>query len=166
MSVTAVLTPERIFVAGDGATRVHDKAGALVQLSQLFASASAGRKPGRSPAPDEILRVLVERERQQSTGVGGGVAIPHGAMGNLDAQLGALLVIRPAIDFDAVDGVPVSIVFGLLGPRGAPAAHLKLLARVARLLRDEDARGRIAQVRTGAEAFTLVSELDRRNERA
>jgi len=108
-----------------------------------------------------ILRVLTERERLQSTGVGGGVAVPHGSVAELQSQIGALLVCPRPIDFDAIDGAPVNILFALVGPKGAPAEHLKILARVSRLLREAAFRERLAQAQSGSEAYRLISSSER-----
>ncbi len=161
MSVAAILSPERIFIAGAEEDSIVDKSGALERLSHLFARATRTTRSPRSISREEILEVLIERERQQSTGVGGGVAVPHGALDGLEVQLGALLVLKRPIAFGSLDARPVSIVFGLLGPRGAAAQHLKLLARIARLLRDDAARARIASARDSEAAYAVVCDLER-----
>jgi PTS system nitrogen regulatory IIA component len=79
---------------------------------------------------------LLERERLGSTGIGGGIAIPHARMPALAKPIGLFARIAQPIDFDAVDDRPVDIVFLLVAPEGAGADHLKALARVSRLLRD------------------------------
>jgi nitrogen PTS system EIIA component len=83
-----------------------------------------------------IFDVLLERERLGSTGVGNGIAIPHGKIGGLDRLYGLFARADQAIDFDAIDEQPVDLIFLLLAPEGAGADHLKALARVSRLLRD------------------------------
>lgn len=84
-----------------------------------------------------ILEILLERERLGTTGVGHGVAIPHGRMPGLTSLFGMFAQLSNPIDFDAVDDQPVDLVFLLLVPEGAGADHLKALARISRLLRDE-----------------------------
>ncbi len=79
---------------------------------------------------------LLERERLGSTGIGGGIAIPHGRMAGLAAPVGLFARLAQPIDFDSIDERPVDIVFLLVAPEGAGAEHLKALARVSRLLRD------------------------------
>ena len=96
----------------------------------------------RSPAHDRqheraIFETLLERERLGTTGVGRGVAIPHGKLAGLPRVYGVFARLEKAIDFDAVDDRPVDLVFLLLAPEMAGADHLKALARVSRLLRDE-----------------------------
>lgn len=83
-----------------------------------------------------IFDVLVERERLGTTGVGHGIAIPHGKLPNLDHVFGVFARLERPIDFDAIDEQPVDLIFLLLAPETAGADHLKALARVSRLLRD------------------------------
>lgn len=87
-----------------------------------------------------IEAALMERERLGSTGVGHGVAIPHGKIKGLDEIIGLLATLDAPIDFDSVDGEPVDILFVLLAPEAATAAHLKALAKVSRFLRDASNR--------------------------
>ncbi len=84
----------------------------------------------------EIFDTLLHRERLGSTGVGSGIAIPHGKLPDLAQLFGMFARLEKPIDFDALDGEPVDLVFLLLAPEAAGADHLKALARVARLMRD------------------------------
>lgn len=86
----------------------------------------------------QIFEKLVQRERLGSTGVGQGVAIPHGKLPDLDGIYGIFALLDKPISYDAMDDKPVDIVFLLLAPEGAGADHLKALALIARVLRDED----------------------------
>lgn len=83
-----------------------------------------------------IFDVLLERERLGTTGVGNGIAIPHGKIAELTRMYGLFARLEKLIDFDSVDDRPVDLIFLLLAPEGAGADHLKALARVSRLLRD------------------------------
>jgi PTS system nitrogen regulatory IIA component len=83
-----------------------------------------------------IFDVLLERERLGTTGVGNGIAIPHGKLPELNRLYGLFARLEKPIDFEAVDDRPVDLIFLLLAPEGAGADHLKALARVSRLLRD------------------------------
>ncbi|MEI6557116.1 MAG: PTS IIA-like nitrogen regulatory protein PtsN [Rhodospirillaceae bacterium] len=83
-----------------------------------------------------IFDVLLERERLGTTGVGQGIAIPHGKLSSLNRVYGIFARLERAIDFDAIDEQPVDLMFLLLAPEQAGADHLKALARVSRLLRD------------------------------
>ena len=83
-----------------------------------------------------IFDVLLERERLGTTGVGNGIAIPHGKLAGVDRLYGMFARLESGIDFDAIDERPVDLIFMLLAPENAGADHLKALARVSRLLRD------------------------------
>jgi PTS system nitrogen regulatory IIA component len=85
-----------------------------------------------------ILENLTQREKLGSTGVGGGIAIPHGKLATLDRMFGLFARLDRPVDFEALDSQPVDLVFLLLAPENAGADHLKALARVARLFRDAD----------------------------
>lgn len=85
----------------------------------------------------EIFETLLQRERLGSTGVGHGAAIPHCKLPKLDRLYGVFARLEKPIDFEALDGEPVDLVFVLLAPEGAGADHLKALALIARMLRDE-----------------------------
>ncbi len=84
-----------------------------------------------------IFDVLLERERLGTTGVGHGIAIPHGKLPNLERVYGVFARLERPIDFDAIDEQPVDLIFLLLAPEHAGADHLKALARVSRMLRDQ-----------------------------
>ncbi|MES0883053.1 PTS IIA-like nitrogen regulatory protein PtsN [Roseibium sp. SCP14] len=84
----------------------------------------------------EIFDTLLQRERLGSTGVGHGIAIPHGKLTRLDRLVGLFAKLEKPVDFDSLDDEPVDLVFLLLAPEGAGADHLKALARIARQLRD------------------------------
>jgi PTS system nitrogen regulatory IIA component len=110
--------------------KVKNKKQALQELA-----ARAAELSGRSDR--EIFDTLLQRERLGSTGIGHGVAIPHGKLAKLEELVGLFARLEKPIDFDAIDGEPVDLLFLLLAPEGAGADHLKALARIARLLRDE-----------------------------
>ncbi|MEK9831741.1 MAG: PTS IIA-like nitrogen regulatory protein PtsN [Rhodospirillaceae bacterium] len=85
-----------------------------------------------------VFDILVERERLGSTGVGAGLAIPHGKLPGLERLQGVFARLEKPVDFDSIDDEPVDLVFLLLAPEGAGADHLKALARVSRIMRDRD----------------------------
>jgi PTS system nitrogen regulatory IIA component len=86
-----------------------------------------------------IFSVLMKRERLGTTGVGNGIAIPHGKLPALDRLYGVFARLDHPIDFDSIDDRPVDLIFLLLAPESSGADHLKALARVSRLLRDKTA---------------------------
>lgn len=114
---------------------ISHKTGCKKQLLHDLADLAA-KKTGQKS--QEIFQTLLEREKLGSTGVGNGIAIPHGKLDSLDDITGIVLVLDEPIDFDALDDQPVDIVFLLLVPEVSGADHLKALARVARILREPD----------------------------
>ena len=109
--------------------RVTSKKQALQELAKRAAELTG--QPERA-----IFEVLIERERLGTTGVGNGIAIPHGKLADLDRLYGLFARIETPIDFDAIDEQPVDLICVLLAPETAGADNLKALARVSRLLRD------------------------------
>jgi len=105
-----------------------------------------------------IFDVLLERERLGSTGVGRGIAIPHGKLPHLQGVFGAFARLERPIDFDAVDEQPVDLVFLLLAPEGAGADHLKALARISRMLRDESLCEKLRGCQSADAIFALLSQ--------
>ncbi len=94
-----------------------------------------------------IFEALLQREKLGSTGIGHGIAIPHGKLPQLDRLFGLFARLDRPIDFESLDGQPVDLIFLLLAPEGAGADHLKALARVARLLRDPDIANKLRESR-------------------
>ena len=113
------------------ALKVNGKKQALQEIA-----AKAAVLTGQSERT--ILEILLQREKLGSTGVGNGVAIPHGKLAKLATVFGLFARLERPVDFEALDGQPVDLIFLLLAPEGAGADHLKALARVARLLRDPE----------------------------
>ncbi|MDE0172300.1 MAG: PTS sugar transporter subunit IIA [Defluviicoccus sp.] len=107
-----------------------------------------------------VFSVLLERERLGTTGVGEGVAIPHGKIADLDGLCGLFVRLDGAVDFDSIDDRPVDLVFLLLAQEGASADHLKALARVSRLMRDPEVRDGL---RSAADADALYAVLTSEN---
>ena len=91
----------------------------------------------------QILSTLIDRENLGSTGIGHGVALPHGRIQGLDEVIGIFLRLEEPLDFDAVDHLPVNLVFAILVPQDATEEHLKLLASLACVFRDEETRDRL-----------------------
>ena len=104
-----------------------------------------------------IFDVLLERERLGTTGVGRGIAIPHGKLSELDRLHGIFAVLEQPIEFESVDDQPVDLIFLLLAPESAGADHLKALARVSRLLRDSNFCDRLRATATPGELFDTLT---------
>lgn len=106
----------------------------------------------------EIFDVLLERERLGTTGVGHGIAIPHGKLAKLQSLHALFARMEQPIDFDAIDDEPVDLVFLLLAPESAGADHLKALARVSRLLRDRTVCGKLRGCESRDAIYALFNE--------
>jgi nitrogen PTS system EIIA component len=104
-----------------------------------------------------IFDSLLQRERLGSTGIGNGIAIPHGKFEGIDRLVGLFARLDKAIDFDALDGQPVDLVFVLLAPEGAGADHLKGLAKVARILRNPAIAAKLRTLREADVMFDIMT---------
>ena len=142
--LTDLLRPERVRVP----ILAPDKRGVLDELARLVAETGGG------PHGD-VLRAVEEREAVLSTGIGFGVAIPHGRSPAIPELVIAAGVTAGPIAFDAIDGEPVRLVFLIAGPDAAAGHHVRLLARIARIVRHEETRARLQAAPT-AEAFSAV----------
>ena len=127
MTLTDLVAPNAILPA----LKVNNKKQAIQELA-----ARAAALTGQSEKA--ILEILFQREKLGSTAVGNGVAIPHGKLPKLGRLFGLFARLDRPVEFEALDGQPVDLVFLLLAPEAAGADHLKALARVARLLRDPE----------------------------
>jgi PTS system nitrogen regulatory IIA component len=127
MSLTDLIAPNAVIPA----LKVTSKKQAIQELA-----AQAAQLTGHSERA--ITEILLQREKLGSTGVGSGIAIPHGKLPKLAKLFGMFARLEQPVDFEALDGQPVDLVFLLLAPETAGADHLKALARIARLLRDPD----------------------------
>lgn len=125
MEIADLLDPKAVVAH----LKVTGKKQALQELARRAAELS-----GRDER--QIFDVLLERERLGTTGVGHGIAIPHGKLAALPKPFGLFARIDQGINFDAIDDQPVDLIFLLLSPEGAGADHLKALARISRLMRD------------------------------
>lgn len=125
MNISDLLVPDAVVAA----LKAQSKKQLLLEL--------AARTHALTGFPERrVFEVLMERERLGTTGVGAGIAIPHGRMTGVSTITGLFARLDAPVDYEAVDGQPVDLVFMLLAPESAGADHLKALARVSRLLRD------------------------------
>ena len=154
MKLSDILTLERI----DTHLHATDKSAVLRALSRLIACEGSNTT---DPAPQATIeRVLDEREKLASTGIGDGVAIPHGRVAGLDHFVAALAIRPEGVPFDAIDGRPASIFFAVVGPEKAAGEHLKCLARIGRVLRDDAVRTRLLSATGPADALAIVTSAD------
>ena len=129
------------------------KAGSKKQVLQELAQIASSLT---DLTPREVFEVLLQRERLGSTGLGQGIAIPHGKFSSLDGVRGVFARLSNPVEFDAVDGKPVDLVFLLLAPESAGADHLKALARVSRLLREPEVVKKLRGSVTAAALFWVL----------
>src|SRR5829696_1362940 len=146
MPLTDLVAPNAILPA----LRANNKKQVLQELA-----AKAAELTGQNERA--ILEILLQRERLGSTGVGNGVAIPHGKLANLGRLFGLFARLERPVDFEALDGRAVDLVFLLLAPEGAGADHLKALARVARLLRDHDVARKLRDSRDAEALYAVLA---------
>ncbi len=146
MELDKLLDPSRVYAKLPASSKKQ----ALQELAKLAASETD--KPQRL-----IFDALLERERLGTTGVGGGVAIPHGTVPGLEEIIGLFARLAKPVDFDAPDGQPVDMVFLLLAPETSGADHLKALARVSRLLRNAAACQKLRDCDDPRELFALLT---------
>ncbi|GEO15149.1 PTS IIA-like nitrogen regulatory protein PtsN [Microvirga aerophila] len=133
------------------ALRVNGKKQALQELAL-----HAARLTGLDQTA--VFEALLQRERLGSTGIGEGIAIPHGKLPGLTRIFGLMARLEKPIEFEALDGQRVDILFLLLAPEGAGADHLKALSRVARVLREPGLIERVRATRDAAALYAIMTE--------
>ncbi|MEZ4288882.1 MAG: PTS sugar transporter subunit IIA [Polyangiales bacterium] len=141
------LHQERIAI-GTGAT---DKPTVLSELAALLA------KPDEEHRSAAFRAALLHRESLGGTGVGSGVAIPHGKLNEIERSRAAMLIAPGGVDFGAIDSKPVTIFVALIGPASAPREHLTALAEVSRRLRSDETRQRLIEAKTAADVYAIMS---------
>jgi PTS system nitrogen regulatory IIA component len=150
MKITEVL--QREFVIGE--IKARNKHDALAELSGVFA------KAGSVVDPDEILHVILERERLGNTGIGEGVAIPHGKISGLDGMMVSFGRSHGGVPFEAMDGKPVQLFFLLMAPENSAGQHLKVLAKISRMLKDPAFRKHLLEAETNDDLFRIITDKD------
>ena len=133
--------------------RATDKKGVLQELTTVLAEIS-------EVSQEEMVRVLLERERLGSTGIGGGIAIPHGKMKSLSSLLMGFGRSREGVDFDAMDGEAVFLFFLLVAPEDSASIHLKALAKIAKIIKSRSFRNVLMQVPTREEIYQAIIQND------
>jgi mannitol/fructose-specific phosphotransferase system IIA component (Ntr-type) len=150
MRLADKLRPELVLIAPDVDGRD--------ELFGLFGSIF--ERSGLVPDGDTVVEKLLERERILSTGIGGGVAVPHAQVPGVGRLVMAASIHPPGISYPALDEQPVRLVFCLIGDTSTAADHLAGLARLARLARREDALERLIHAETGDVFLAVLSELE------
>jgi PTS system nitrogen regulatory IIA component len=150
MKVVDFLRPELVMAD----LKATSKAEVLDEMSRHISGAEAGIDSA------SLRRVLEERELLASTGIGDGIAIPHGKLDSVQGLVGALGRSVTGLEFDSIDGKPTHLVFLLVAPTGSTGAHLKALARLSRLFRDAAFRQRLIDASSGDAMFDVIREED------
>jgi nitrogen PTS system EIIA component len=146
MEIEDLITPARVMPRLKATSKKH----VLQELAKRAADLTGLHERA-------IFDVLLERERLGTTGVGNGIAIPHGKLPEIKELFGLFARLDESVDFDAIDEQPVDLVFLLLAPEGAGADHLKALARIARLLRDQDVAKKLRASRDAQAIYSVLA---------
>ncbi|MGH2667809.1 MAG: PTS sugar transporter subunit IIA [bacterium] len=147
MRLSELLSPARIRVP----LTASDKEGVLRELAALV---------GNGGQIEDVLGAILERERQFPTGIGYGVAVPHGKTPALSALVVVAGTTPAPVPYETIDGQPVRLFFLLAGPESAAGAHVKALSRISRLVRRELLRDRLLGARTPEEFYRVVCEAE------
>jgi PTS system nitrogen regulatory IIA component len=131
-----------------------DKQSVLDELAKKFASAHGVADSSR------VLQVLHEREKISTTAIGEGVAIPHGKLADIDRLRAVFARSTAGVDFASLDGAPTHLFFALVGPENGAADHLKAMARISRLLKEQEFRDRLLRARSDRELFEIIAAED------
>lgn len=150
MKITDFLTPRTVIAS----LAQHEKSAVLQELADALVAQHAISDPQR------VVAVLRERERISTTAIGEGVAIPHGKLPDIDRILGVFARSATGVDFASLDGAPTHLFFALIAPENAAADHLKALARISRLLKDDGFRRRLMAAQAVDELFDLIAAED------
>jgi nitrogen PTS system EIIA component len=147
MQIADLLSPEGVVLSLKSKDKKH-----LLQFLADRASPLVQAQGAR------ILETLIERERLGTTGVGQGIAIPHGRLHDIKKITGIFARLETPIEYEAVDNQPVDLVFMLMAPEGAGADHLKALARVSRLLRNQTVCEKLRKATTAEALYAILTE--------
>jgi PTS system nitrogen regulatory IIA component len=131
-----------------------DKKPAIIELVETLKNTKKIKKT------DEIIDVILKREKLGSTGIGQGVAIPHGKTDILHEQVGVLGISHKGIEFNSLDGEPVHIIFLLVGPVEVAGQHLKALSKISRLFKDKFLRQGIRDAAAAEEIVKIIQQED------
>lgn len=111
-----------------------------------------------------LVRVLMERERLGSTGIGGGIGIPHGKLKDLESLVLGFGLSRKGVDFESIDGLPAHIFFLLITPENSTGLHLKLLARISRILKNDSFKKKLLEANGSDEIYSIIKEEEEEEE--
>jgi len=150
MKLSEIFKPQFIIID----LKAHDKKGVLEELSQVITEQEISLNKGI------LLQVLLERERLGSTGIGDGIALPHGKLRELDKLLISFGRSINGLDFDSIDEQPAYLFFLLLAPENSAGVHLKSLAKISKMLKDGSFRQRLMGAKTREEIYRIIIDKD------
>ena len=150
MQITDMFKKEYIIEA----LKAKSKRAVLAELSEIFTRDHAGIHP------EAMIEVLLEREKLGSTGIGDGIAIPHGKLKGLGSLVISFGRSREGIDFDSIDGRPAHIFFLLMAPESSTGQHLKALAKISRMLKDPEFRNDLLSANNAEELYRKIADKD------
>ena len=134
--------------------KAKSKRAVLAELSEIFTHYHSGIQS------EAMVEVLLDREKLGSTGIGDGIAIPHGKLKGLDNLVISFGRSREGIDFDAIDGKPVHIFFLLMAPESSTGQHLKALEKISRMLKDQEFRSSLMSAKNTEELYQKIADKD------
>jgi PTS system nitrogen regulatory IIA component len=134
--------------------RSTNKKGVLEELSSVLV------ERGKLPDRDKVVEVLLEREKLGSTGIGDGIAIPHGKMKGIRELVTSFGRSIKGVNFESIDNKPTYLFFLLVAPENSAGIHLKTLARISRLLKDPSFRNRLMEAKDRQDLFRIIAEED------
>jgi len=150
MQITDMFKKEYIIEA----LKAKSKRAVLSELSEIFTRDHAGIQS------EAMIEVLLEREKLGSTGIGDGIAIPHGKLKGLESLVISFGRSREGIDFDSIDGRPAHIFFLLMAPESSTGQHLKALAKISRMLKDPEFRNDLLSAKNAEELYRKIADKD------
>ena len=149
MKILDFLSTERIIPN----MKSRDKKGVIDELAQAVADTTSAEN-------SEVAKVLLEREQLGSTGIGDGIAIPHGRLSSIDSIVMGFGSSEQGIEYDAIDDNPVHIFFLLLTPENSTGGHLRVLAQISKLLKNKQFKTNLSNAKSKQEVIEIVQEAD------
>ncbi|MCP3925377.1 MAG: PTS sugar transporter subunit IIA [Desulfobacterales bacterium] len=149
MKITDFIQKETIIPALES----QDKKSVLLELSEPVAKVS-------NVNHNEIVKVLLDREQLGSTGIGGGIGIPHGKLKDLETLTIGFGLSKNGVDFESIDGFPTHIFFMIMTPENSTGLHLKLLAQISKMLRNDIFKVKLQQAMSVDEIYEIIAQED------
>ena len=134
--------------------KAKTKRDVLAELSRVIHRENGGT------SQEDIVKTLLDREKLGSTGIGDGIAIPHGKLADLDELIVTFGRSKEGVDFDSMDGKPANLFFLLLAPENTTGLHLKALAKISKMLKDNAFKKKLMEARSKEELYSIIADED------